>query len=175
MNRDYEDGVRDDVNIFIGNEVEHTPAYGKKTLFVAGIHPAIKLASIAKENNCDHIYLGANHSYSPHDWEAVETWEILATFLLDEGFWVTLDVDSKFYDITCDSFVGLCSYNNFIPMISVKLPYLTNLNYNACIKIDDKDFKASNPGIWVHQLHDLMDRKAFTDWSQYGKDKAING
>ena len=35
-------------------------------------------------------------------------------------------------------------------MISVLLPYIDQQwNYNACIKIDDKDFKASNPGVWV--------------------------
>ena len=27
--------------------------------------------------------------------------------------------------------------NNFISMISVKMPYVNQLNYNACIKIDD--------------------------------------
>jgi hypothetical protein len=57
-------------------------------------------------------------------------------------------------------------------MISVKIPYLTQLNYNATIKIDDKGFEATNPGVWTHQLHDLMKREKFTDWDQY-KDDAI--
>jgi hypothetical protein len=58
-------------------------------------------------------------------------------------------------------------------MISVKLPSLQLLGYNATIKLDDKDFAATNPGVWCHQLHDLKDRKVFTDWSKYTKDEVI--
>ena len=32
---------------------------------------------------------------------------------------------------------------------------------------------ATNPGVWVHALHDLMRRSKFTDWSQYEKDQVI--
>jgi hypothetical protein len=67
----------------------------------------------------------------------------------------------------------MVEYNNFLPMISVKLPYLQLLGYNATIKLDDKDFAATNPGVWCHQLHDLKDRTKFTDWSKYTKDEVI--
>jgi hypothetical protein len=56
-------------------------------------------------------------------------------------------------------------------MISVKLPYLTQFNYNATIKLDDKDFEATNPGVWTHRLHDLLDSTKFTDWDQYKEDE----
>jgi hypothetical protein len=68
---------------------------------------------------------------------------------------------------------GFCEHNNFIPMISVKLPYIQQLGYNAIIKLDDKDFKASNPGVWCHSVHDLQNRTVFTDWSKYTKDEVI--
>ena len=35
MLRDYSTGVKEGVGVFSGIEVEHTPAYGKKTLFLA--------------------------------------------------------------------------------------------------------------------------------------------
>ena len=35
MLRDYSTGYKDDVQVFSGLEVEHTPAYGKQTLFLA--------------------------------------------------------------------------------------------------------------------------------------------
>ena len=38
MKRDYTDGVAEQVQLFTGVEVEETPAYGMKTLFVVGIH-----------------------------------------------------------------------------------------------------------------------------------------
>ena len=37
MKRIYDTGTKDDVSMFVGTEVEHTPQYGKKTLFVVGI------------------------------------------------------------------------------------------------------------------------------------------
>ena len=37
MKRNYDNGVNENVNFFIGTEVEHTPQFGKKTLFVVGL------------------------------------------------------------------------------------------------------------------------------------------
>jgi hypothetical protein len=107
------------------------------------------------------------------DWDQVNSWEIMTSALLDNGFWVTLDIDHGSYEWNEDLLACLCCHDKFIPMISVKIPYITNLNYNACVKIDDRDFKATNPGVWVHHVHDLMDRKVFTDWTKYGKDQVI--
>jgi hypothetical protein len=41
------------------------------------------------------------------------------------------------------------------------------------IKIDDKDFKATNPGVWTHSLHKLKDRSKFTAWADYKNDEII--
>jgi hypothetical protein len=41
------------------------------------------------------------------------------------------------------------------------------------LKIDDKYFNATNPGVWTHSLHTLMDRNKFTSWSQYKNDTII--
>ena len=35
MDRDYKTGKSDSVGVFSGLEIEHTPAYGKQTLFLA--------------------------------------------------------------------------------------------------------------------------------------------
>ena len=45
---------------------------------------------------------------------------------------------------------------------------------NISIKIDDKDFKATNNGVWIHQIHDLQDRQKFTDWSKYENDNPLD-
>ena len=58
-------------------------------------------------------------------------------------------------------------------MISVKMPYVNQLNYNACIKIDDIGFNETNPGVWTHPVQDLQNRKVFTDWTKYTKDEII--
>lgn len=168
MNRDNHDNV----NFFVGNEVEKTPAFGKKTLFVVGVQPVEDIVS--QLQGCEHIYFGANMSFpnpSINEFEAWAPWEEMIKFFLDKDYLCTLDID-------CSSVEGLVEgplveYNNFIPMISVKVPYLRLLGYNATIKIDDKDFDATNPGVWCHSLHNLTNRRAFTSWSEYSNDQPI--
>ena len=50
MKRDYEDGEKDNVTLFTGVEVEKTPAFGQKTLFVVGIQNPIDLIQKAVLN-----------------------------------------------------------------------------------------------------------------------------
>ena len=83
----------------------------------------------------------------------------------------TLDIDVAQVEGLLES--ALVEFNNFIPMISVKLPYIRLLGYNATLKIDDRDFAATNPGVWCHSLHTLQNRNKFTPWSKYTKDKTI--
>lgn len=168
MNRDYTTGTADNASFFVGVEVEKTPAYNMKTLFVVGLHSPEIIEKLANDRDIEHIYLGANHSFNTSN---IMTWEALAKYLLDKEFWVTLDFDLKYMEDVLEML--LVENNRFIPQVSVKMPYARLLGYNACVKIDDKDFNATNEGVWVHQLHDLMDRNKFTDWSKYGTDEII--
>ncbi|HET8688638.1 MAG TPA: hypothetical protein VFM18_18645 [Methanosarcina sp.] len=175
MNREGYDGA----NFFIGTEVEHSPAIGKITFFVIGLHSAdeilnkitvseLELTRRPGKKLIEHIYLGANQSFDAADFPS---WEATAIKLLDAGFLVTLDFDVTHAEMIAHS--HLTKYNNFIPMISVKLPSIQLLGYNATLKLDDKDFAATNPGVWCHSIHNLRDRSVFTDWSQYTKDTRI--
>lgn len=162
------------VDFFVGREVEHSPAFGHKTLFVVGIQDASVIVNMVMNNNCSHVYFGANQSFpnpETNDGDTWREWEGMITECLQRGLLCTLDLDVSSAEGLVES--ALVEYNNFIPMISVKLPYLQLLGYNATIKLDDKDFAATNPGVWCHQLHDLKDRAKFTDWSKYTKDEVI--
>jgi hypothetical protein len=174
MERAYSTGIAKNTTFFVGDEIEHTPALGMRTLFVVGLQDFLDITIACTMNRCDHIYLGANQSYKPESYNEVHEWDELVTNLLNTGLWVTLDIDNKFLDISSDLLACACSYDQFIPMLSFKVPYIRNLNYNACVKIDDKGFRATNPGVWVHHLHDLMDRGRFTDWSKYGNDVIVD-
>lgn len=175
MKRDYSDGVKDDVIYFTGYEVEKTPAYDMDTLFVVGCRPLDEVLKKAKQHHVDHIYLGANQSFNiklPHGTDSEQKgWDELVLGLLKEGYMVTLDYDIKYHEWVLES--GYNEHSNFISQISVKLPYIDQLNYNACIKIDDKDFKATNTGVWIHQVHDLQDREKFTPWMKYENDSEV--
>jgi hypothetical protein len=162
------------VNFFVGREVEHSPAFGHKTLFVVGIQDASVIVNMVMNNNCSHVYFGANQSFpnpETNDGDTWREWEGMITECLQRGILCTLDLDVSSVEGLVEG--CLIEYNNFIPMISVKLPSLQLLGYNATIKLDDKDFAATNPGVWCHQLHDLKDRKVFTDWSKYTQDEVI--
>lgn len=170
MNRDGHEAV----SFFVGTEVEHTPAFGMRTLFVVGIQDSHKIMDTACRQGCLHIYFGADQSFprlDVNDGDGWRPWERMIQDCLEGGFQCTLDLDVFCAEGLLES--SLVEYNNFIPMISVKLPYIRQLGYNATLKIDDKDFRATNPGVWCHSLHDLQKRRVFTPWSKYINDEVI--
>jgi hypothetical protein len=168
------------VDFFVGEEIEHTPALGKPTLFVVGLQPVEQIFWQIDQVNSrsimpiTHVYFGANQSFpnpAVNDAETWNPWEVMIQAVLDRGYWCTLDLDVSAVSGLTEG--GLTENAQFIPMISVKLPYTKLLGYNATIKLDDHDFKATNPGVWCHSLHDLMHRQHFTSWDQYTADKVI--
>ena len=90
---------------------------------------------------------------------------------LDRGFWCSLDIPFRYVEEFNEG--GLCERDRFIPIIKVPIPYIKLWNYNTCVKIDDNDFAATNPGVWVHQLHDLQRRSRFTSWADYDEDLTV--
>jgi hypothetical protein len=170
MDRPEHDGA----DFFVGTEVEHSPAYGMRTLFVIGVQDTTRIVGLAQKNKCEHIYFGANQSFTNpgiNNADEWRRWETMVGGCLMHGVWCTLDVDVTASEGLLEG--TLIDHDRFIPMISVKLPYAKLYNYNTTIKIDDKDFQATNPGVWCHSLHDLRNRAVFTDWSKYTQDEVI--
>lgn len=179
MKRDYITGKEENPTYFTGIEVEHTPAYGMPTMFVVGLQPA---DDIIKKNlelglGFTHVFFGANHSFNPTIdmktsgkdlYDTVKPWDDMIMAILNNGHLATLDFDVKDTEIVLE--MNCNEHNNFIPQVSVKIPYIKQLNYNAMIKIDDLTFNATNPGVWCHRATDLMDPTKFTPWRDYTKD-----
>ena len=162
---------RQDVVYFIGTEVERTAMYGEKTLFVVGIQPWEDIQKRADEHSIRHLYFGTSQSFNPKNWDDFELWVNMIEPLLKLGYWCTLDfgVEHASNVLEC----GFDEYDNYISMISVKLPYIKQFNYNATLKLDDTTWGKSNPGVWCHSVHDLMDRSVYTDWREYVGDTVI--
>jgi hypothetical protein len=169
MKRNYNTGVAESITFFKGVEIEHTPAYGMDTLFVTGVQPVDTIASHL--NGAKHIFFGANHSFNPTGYEEHKAWEDMITYFLEKCYWCSLDIPLNQVEEFNDG--GLNDFNMFIPQIRVPITYTKLWNYNTMIKIDDKDFNATNPGVWTHSLHTLMDRTKFTSWDQYNNDEII--
>jgi hypothetical protein len=164
-------------DFFTGVEVENSPAKGMRTLFVVGLQPVDTIIGNVLHSNAQHVYIGANmslHNLANDDHDSWREWDRMIEGVLESGKvdYVTVDFTSAQVEGFLESLAS--EDNRVIPMISVKLPYTKLLNYNTTIKIDDKDFNATNPGVWCHSLHDLMDRETFTPWHAYVGDNPVN-
>jgi hypothetical protein len=160
-------------SFFLAKEAEHTPALGMDTLFVVGIQSVDDIENTLKSIKTEvrHIFFGANDSFHPVSGDRWDQWEKMIQHFLDQGYLCSLDIGLRYVEEFNDG--GLNDHNNFIPIIKVPLPYIKLWNYNTCIKIDDRDFNSTNPGVWVHDLHDLKSRSNFTDWRDYQKDEVL--
>jgi hypothetical protein len=169
----------ENVKFFSGVEVERTPAFGKQTLFVVGIQSTQEIhdwiddfaSYLDQSRHIEHIFFGANHSFSPATPEEWDAWQSMIEHFLRKGHLCSLDIPITHVEEFNEG--PLCDYRNFVPQIRVSIPYTKLWNYNTMLKIDDKDFDATNPGVWCHSLHNLMDRRVFTDWSAYSKDETV--
>ena len=164
---------RQDVVYFTGYEVEHTICYNMFTLFVVGTPPLDEILAKATETKVTQIYFGTSQSFNPKSVtnEEYASWDSVIKGCLDAGYWVALDFDVEHIEGVIES--GYSEYPKFVPMISVKLPYINQLNYNATLKLDDRTWGATNPGVWTHHLQSLMGKDKFTYWDQYTQDTEI--
>ena len=164
---------RQDVVYFTGFEVEHTICYGMKTLFVVGTPPVAEILEKAEANDCPHIYFGTSQSFNPTAMtqEEYKPWDDVIVECLKNDYWVSLDFGVEHIEGVIES--GYSEYARFVPMISVKLPYISLLNYNATLKLDDITWGKTNPGVWTHHLQTLMGKDKFTHWDQYTQDTEI--
>ena len=88
MDRDYKTGRSDNVGIFSGIEVEHTPALGKQTLFLARNDLYFdQIVELAKKVNAEAIYFGANRTFMHN----IANTSHLIKRLMDAGYWCTID------------------------------------------------------------------------------------
>lgn len=162
---------RQGVNYFVGTEVENTPLKGEKMLFIVGVQPYGEIEDLAREHNLKNLYFGTSQSFAPESADEWADWSNMINHFLKKGYWCTLDYDVFYAEEVLEC--AFDEYDNFINMISVKLPFISQYNYNATVKIDDTTWGHSNPGVWCHSLHSLMDRSAYTDWREYVGDTEV--
>ena len=170
MKRDYKNGIKDSANFFVGAEVEKTATEGMHTLFVVGLQRTATVLRHAEKNGAKHIYFGANHSYKQLDGSEVHSICNQMKYFLKNGYYVTMDTNPgyKFDDIH-----DLLTHPKFTLVYAVVMADLKKIKGNVVIKVDDKDFKATNPGVWCWTVKEMADKKHFTGWDQYGGDKTL--
>lgn len=176
------------VKFFIGPEIEQTPAFGKKTLFVVGLQETELVEKLAREHKTPHIFLSANRSLDtlefvdghyivpgPFGTTRAEDWETQIHSLLDRGFMVSVDYPAHKHEMMLKVLnAGIWQSRNFVPVLSVAIPHVSTSSPNLTVKIDDSNFKATNPGVWCMHHREVTDSNRFTDWNEYGDDEIIS-
>jgi len=170
MKRDYADGIKDNANFFVGEEVEKTATEGMHTLFVVGVQRTAKVVRHAEKNKAKHIYFGANHSYKVLDGGEIDHIATQLKYFLDKNYYVTIDTNPAY---RFQSIIELLTYPRFTIVYGLRMDNIMDMKGNVVIKLDDADFRATNPGVWCWSVRDMIDEKHFTDWSEYGADKIL--
>jgi len=171
------------VTFFVGPEIEQTPAFNKKTLFVVGLQDTQTILDHAKKYGVKHIFLSANRSFDSVDMvngkymvgnTLASDWDKQILFLLNAGFMVSLDYPAHKHGMVLNILnQDVWQSRNFVPVLSVAIPHVNTSNINLTIKIDDINFGATNPGVWCMNHHEVTDSNRFTSWSEYVDDVII--
>ena len=171
MYRDYNSGHfgNESVKAFTGLEIEHTLAYGKKTLFLAtNGFDTDQVLELATLHDCEAIYYGANRTFQYN----IGTHVFQMKKLLDHGYYITIDYPYADHEEVKKRFALIWNEPKFIPFCSIIFKDSDD-DKQLHFKIDDVTFRHSNPGVWAMSMQDFKDKSGFTDWNQYSKDEII--
>ena len=169
MLRDYETGTKDDVKVFAGLEVEHTPAFGKQTLFLARNDLTTEqIQELAVMADAEAIYFGANRTFMyNHGTQIAQMMKFL-----DNGYYVTIDYPYQLHSEVKKRFSSIWNREKFIPFCSVIFPNSEG-DDKLCIKVDDTDFNKTNPGVWTMTMDHFKQTSGFTSWEEYKQDEPL--
>ena len=169
MLRDYKTGVSEEVGVFSGKEVEHTPAFGLQTLFLARNDLTYdKIKELCVKVNAEAIYFGANRCFVNN----LASIPVQINRLLNDGYYVTIDYQYKIHDEVKKNYSHVWNNEKFIPFCSIIFENSEEDN-NLCIKVDDVDFNKTNPGVWTMTMNEFKQSSGFTSWNDYKQDEPI--
>ena len=116
MLRDYKTGMSEDVGVFSGKEIEHTPAYGLQTLFLARNDMTFdQIHELAVEVDAEAIYYGANRTFMyNHGTQIAQMMKFL-----DKGYYVTIDYPYNLHEEVKKRFKLVWNREKFIPFCSI--------------------------------------------------------
>lgn len=171
MERHYKNDLVDSgaIKTFIGDEIEHTQAYGKRTLFLARNDLTTEqITEMVQKNNCEAIYYGANRKYMHN--HGMQVTQIQR--LLEKDYYVTVDYPYELHRAVKQKFKSVWNHKKFIPFCSIIFPNVEE-DSQLCFKIDDIDFNKSNPGVWTSTMSKFKEQSGFTKWDEYKNDEPI--
>jgi len=153
--------------MFVGIEVEHNANFGKKTLFVVGVRPATDIITAARQQDCEHVFFGANYS-NPHRFDT--QWQAMI-YEVCEYFSATIDIEpdsiESFQEYDLDLITNLCA------QIRLTVPHISRmLNARTYVKLDDIRPR-TNTTVNVVELETIYKKSRATAWDAYDLDQYI--
>lgn len=168
MLRDYDSGETSTAKVFVGKEIEHTPAFGKTTLFLATNQLTTEqILQLAEQNDCQAVYYGANRMYR-HNIDQTFQMEKL----IDADLFVTVDYPYEIHRAVKQKFSKIWNNPKFIPFCSIIFEGVED-NSNLSFKIDDVDFNSTNSAVWSSTMSKYMLLAGTTKWDEYKQDKIL--
>ena len=169
MLRDYSTGVKEDVKVFSGKEIEHTPAYGLQTLFLARNDLTYEqIKDLCVMVDAEAVYYGAKRTFLNN----VANQPLQINRLLNDGYYVTIDYQYNIHDEVKKRYSAVWQHEKFIPFCSIIFEN-TEEDTRMCFKIDDVDFNKTNKGVWAMGMEDFKSKAGYTKWEQYKQDQPI--
>lgn len=168
MQRSYANNISSStVTKFIGTEVEKSPAYGLRTLFVTSDDCQYALSHEFDINNVNHVYLNANHS-DPFNIP------IHVLLLLQQNLnvkYMTIEVFTR-EEFELIANIAL-EFDKILIMWSVAIPDVLSIGNRVTIKLDDSTFNHSNPGVYCMSALEFITNSHETKWNEYTQDTPI--
>ena len=169
MLRDYKTGVKEDVKVSSGKEIEHTPAYGLQTLFLGRNDLTFEqIHDLCDSVKAEAVYYGANRSFVAN----VHNQVAQMARLLERGYYVTLDYPYSMHNAVQKQFNLVWNHEKFIPFCSIIFENVDN-DKQLCFKVDDIDFNKTNSGVWTMSMKDFKEKAGYTKWEEYKQDQPI--
>lgn len=152
----------DEVVYAVGPEVEHTPVFSAKTLFVNGIRNVEQMTEFANVNVCKHVSLGAFNSFQKN-----KKWNDIIPELLATGLHVSLHYPAEAHDYLLQILDHtIWGHPYFIPVVVIALSDIRDLNKNLMFKFGD-EVGGANLGVWSSPAREVLDSNRFTPWGDY--------
>jgi len=159
-------------NYIVGEEIEKTAAFGKKTLFVNIASEPKIIEELITKYKCKHIYFEVSYAISnnKNKKKILKDFRKLAQYFLKKGILVTIDIPNEL----ANTYADLTDNKNFILNVAIHFPKMHKLKDNVSIKFVDTEYKGGSGGVYVADLDSIRDTKNnFTPWEDYSADVKV--
>jgi hypothetical protein len=155
----------------VGPEVEHTHAFGKKTLIVNEITTIDEIEAIFDQYKCKNLYLEVTYALSKNKntSKVLADYRKVAKYFLDRKATVTIDIPTNL----AYKYADLTTNKNFVMNIAIEIPHMERLKDRVSLKVMAGEYENDTGGIYVAHLDDVRVKKYFTPWDAYAVDVKV--